>query len=258
MLENFYDEVTKYIENIKVKFEELIQFNEQIKVNRINYYTKEINRIEEEISEIILGRNKLIEDNSDILNLLNDDNFNKFKSIHEKLLKNKESLGELKEIKTAYEKVSEELKSYNKKLELLEDNTDTKDSLKIFNDYFSKLSEKVIGQRLILISSKGFPLKLSNIDDGVGTGHRKTITLLLDISYVKLIKEIQKKYPRFFVHDVLESIDEHNMKYIVDAIEEVNAQFIFAILKEKINNYDFIDDNDIVLQLSEENKLFKV
>lgn len=258
LLEDFYKEVKQSIEGVKVKFEELIKFNEQIKANRINYYTAQISQLEEKISETIKFRNKLIEDNSDILNLLNDDNFAKFKSIHEKLLKNKESLGELNEINTVYQKVSNDLACYTKKLESLGDDIKYTDSMKMFNDYLSKLSQKVIGQRLFLIPSDGFPLKLSNIDDGVGTGHRKTITLLLDIAYVHLINKLQLNYPSFFVHDVLESIDEHNMKNIVNAIEEVHAQFIFAILKEKIDNYDFIDEKDIILQLSEDNKLFKV
>src|SRR5699024_6510976 len=191
LLEDFYKEVNQSIEGIKVKFEELIKFNEQIKANRISYYTTQINQLEERISETINFRNKLIEDNSDILNLLNDDNFDKFRSIHEKLLRNKESLGELNEINTAFQKVSNELDNYTKKLESLGDNTKYTDSMKMFNDYLSKLSEKVIGQRLFLIPSDGFPLKLSNIDDGVGTGHRKTITLLLDIAYVYLIKKLQ-------------------------------------------------------------------
>lgn len=258
LLEDFYKDVNQNIEGLKVKFEELIKFNEQIKANRINYYTKQISYLEEKISKTIDFRNKLIEDNLDILNLLNDDDFDKFKSIHGKLLKNKESLGELNEINTAYLNVSNELDNYAKKLESLGDDIQNTASIKMFNDYLSKLSEKVIGQRVFLIPSEGFPLKLSNIDDGVGTGHRKTITLLLDITYVHLIKKLQLNYPRFFVHDVLESIDEFNMKNIVEAIDEVNAQFIFAILKEKIDNYNFIDEKDIILQLSEDNKLFKV
>src|SRR5699024_6378432 len=147
----------------------------------------------------------------------------------------------------AYTNVTNEILKSQKELDKLESNIPDKSNLEIFNDFFSELSEKVLGQRLYLISSSGFPLKLSNIDDGAGTGHRKTITLLLDISYVHLLRTLNIDHPFFFIHDVLESIDEHNMKFIVKAINEVKAQFIFAILNEKISDYNFIEDEDIIL-----------
>lgn len=258
LLKEFYKDVTKNIDHINVKFDELIKFNEQIRKNKIRYYTKELERIESEIEQLSNSRINIIEKNSDILNLLDDDNFEKYKSIHEKVLKNKEALGELNEIKRAYTKVETSIEDYERRLNKIEKSDSNKKYLEVFNDFFSNLSKEVIGQRLYLTPNSDFPLKLSNIDDGVGTGHRKTITLLLDISYVHLLSKFKINYPRFFVHDVLESLDEHNMKSIVRAIEDVKAQFVFAILKEKIDNYDFIDEDDIVLTLSEDNKLFKV
>ncbi len=92
----------------------------------------------------------------------------------------------------------------------------------------------------------------------LGTGHRKTVTLLLDIAYVSLIEDLKLDYPKFFVHDVLETIDEHNFKKIVQFINENGSQFVFAILNEKIENYAFVTESDKILQLSKESKLFKI
>lgn len=258
LLKEFYNDITKNIEGIKIKFDELIKFNQQIRKNKINYYTRELKQLKKQLISTNSDRNELVDKNSELLNLLEDDNFEKYKFIHEKLLKNKESLGELNEVKTAYENILNNIHTSKTELEKLEEKKTTINSLEIFNDYFSELSKKILGQRLYLAISSGFPLKISNIDDGVGTGHRKTITLLLDISYVYLLKQLNINHPYFFIHDVLESIDEHNMESIVNAIDEVKAQFVFAILNEKISDYNFIKEKDIILKLSEDEKLFKI
>lgn len=116
----------------------------------------------------------------------------------------------------------------------------------------------IFGQRLYLTRSSPFPIKLSNVDDGIGTGHRKTITLLLDIAYVSFINELDLDYPKFFVHDVIETINKHNFLNIVNFINQNESQFIFAILNEKISPYTFIQEEDKRLKLSTENKLFKL
>jgi recombinational DNA repair ATPase RecF len=119
------------------------------------------------------------------------------------------------------------------------------------------MSNQVLKQRLYISSNKPFPLKLSNVDDGLGTGFRKTITLLFDIAYVSFIKEMKLDFPKFFVHDVLETIDEQNFYKIYKFINLNESQFIFAVLNEKIIKYDFINDSDIRLKLSQEQRLFK-
>lgn len=128
----------------------------------------------------------------------------------------------------------------------------------LFNEYLTNYSNEIFGQRLYLTRENTFPLKLSNVDEGLGTGYRKTITLLLDIAYVSFLKELDLNYPKFFVHDVLETVDEHNLSKIVEFINENDSQFVFAMLNEKIKDYSFIDEDDRVLRLSKDDKLFKI
>lgn len=67
------------------------------------------------------------------------------------------------------------------------------------------------------------------------------------------------KCPKFVVHDVLENIHQNDFYQTIDLIKKQNFQYIAAILKQSIEMHDNIDmDKDIILTLSEDEKLFLI
>ncbi|MFJ7698945.1 hypothetical protein [Lysinibacillus fusiformis] len=258
LLLDFYHEISSQFDGISKKFNDLIEFNKQIHQNKINYYSKRLSKINKSLNNLKARRNLIIENNKELISLINEDNYPEFEKIQKELLTQSELLGELKKVKLIFENLTKNLKKKNSAIADLDFSEESTDNLSKFNEYLTELSNTVFGQRLYLTSSEPFPIKLSNVDDGIGTGHRKTITLLLDIAYVSFINELELDYPRFFIHDVIETIDEHNFLNIVNFINNNDSQFVFAILNEKIKKYSFIQDEDIRLRLSIDNKLFGI
>lgn len=258
LLEKFYNEIKMDFTAISKQFKDLIDFNNKIKQNKIKYYKNRVEKISDKILEMTKQRDSIISQNKDVVSLINEDNYSVFESYHQELVKQSELLGELKKVLEIYQGLTKQLIREEQMLSELDSKHNENDNLFLYNSFLSDISQTIFGQRLYLSKDNKFPLKLSNIDDGVGTGHRKTITLLIDIAYVSFLNELDLNYPKFFVHDVLETIDEHNMKNIVNFIESNGSQFIFGVLNEKIKDYDFIDEADKILILNQENKLFKL
>ncbi|WP_186008730.1 hypothetical protein [Planococcus maritimus] len=258
LLLEFYNEINVEIENISKNFEELVSFNNQIKQNKLSYYSKRLESLNAELKSIIEKRDSFINENKNIIRLINEENYTEFEKLHKELLNQSELLGELNKVKSIYESLTSDLKLKEERLDEFQDSEVDSDNLSKFNEYLIQYSYLIFGQRLYLSPHSPFPVKLSNVDDGIGTGHRKTITLLLDIAYVSFINELNLDYPRFFVHDVIETVDKYNFQNIVNFINENNSQFIFAILNEKISDYPFINETDKRLKLSIEDKLFMI
>jgi uncharacterized protein YydD (DUF2326 family) len=258
MLLEFYQDVERSMGDVSKEFNELIEFNNSIKQNKVTYYSNRLNKIDSEISEMTRLRESIINENKKVISIIDEDNFQDFENIHKELIAQSEQLGVLTKVLEIYNDLTSELINKTKEYEEISGNSDSFDNLSRFNEYLTKYSYEVFGQRLYLTRENSFPLKLSNVDDGLGTGYRKSITLLLDIAYVSFINELKLNYPKFFVHDVLETVDEHNLGKIVEFINGNESQFIFAILNEKVKNYSFIKDTDKILRLSKDSKLFGI
>lgn len=259
ILYNFYNEVTKKIDNISKEFEELIDFNKKIKRNKIEYYQNRLSDIQKDIDEMEYRRELIINQNKDAITLINEENFSEYEKKYNSLLAENQLLGELYKVINIYNEKIEQLTKKEKELLELENNQTKTDNITTFNNFFSKYTELALGQRLYIYpNNSGFPVGISNFDDGFGSGYKKTITLLLDIAYVSFLNKLDLDYPRFIVHDELETIDEFNFDKVVETINQNGTQFIFGILNEKIEGYSFIDENDIILRLSSDNKLFRV
>lgn len=254
----FYKDVEVSLGSINKEFKELVAFNNRIKQNKINYYRNRLEEVNEDLSKKLNSRGEIINENKNIISLINEDNFKEFEIVHKDLIKQSEQLGALSRVQEIYNDLNDKLKKSNDIYKEMNGNSESLDNLSKFNEYLTKYSYEIFGQRLYLTPQKTFPLKLSNVDDGLGTGYRKTITLLLDIAYVSFLNELKLDYPKFFVHDVLETIDEHNLSKVTKFINESGSQFVFAVLNEKIKDYSFINEDDKRLILSKDNKVFKM
>ncbi|QDP39449.1 hypothetical protein FN924_04210 [Radiobacillus deserti] len=258
VLLEFYNDVERSLGNIPKDFNDLVDFNNSIRQNKLSYYRTRLQRVNDDLKEMFKLRENIVNQNKNVISLINQENFNEFETIHRELIEQSEQLGLLSKVQELYNDLIDQLKEKEKDFQEINEKSNSLDNISKFNEYLTRYSFEIFGQRLYLTRENTFPLKLSNVDDGLGTGYRKTITLLLDIAYVSFLNEMDLDYPKVFVHDVLETVDEHNLNKIVDFINENGSQFIFAILNEKIENYSFIDEDDKVLRLSKDNKLFKI
>lgn len=176
------------------------------------------------------------------------------------LERNRSRLDDLEKIKNKETELNEKLLKYTK-LEK-EENKNFENNISIFNAYFQKLMERLTSSRQILAyepDPEKFPLTIPTIVEGTSTGTKKTMVLAYDIAYQKFSKKIDKKVPNFVVHDILENIEGRVLHEIINEIESSDFQFIFAILKEKLNSSNISEEeqNKIeVLTLAQDDRLF--
>ena len=133
--------------------------------------------------------------------------------------------------------------------------------MKSFNSYFTALAEKINGEKPILVYSTAtdeFPVSITDID-GSSTGTRKSLLAAYDLAYQQFAQENGVQVPHFVVHDVVENIEGDNFSAILEAANNINCQYIVAVLKEKLDSSGIPEDvqrTSEILALSSDDMFF--
>ncbi|MBL1228278.1 DUF2326 domain-containing protein [Enterococcus sp. BWB1-3] len=263
VLETLYKETSEIFLNLNKEFSQLVEFNNQLLVNKTSFYESLLLEKEEEVKQLKSSLDLMFEKNKDAILLIDSKNVEKYYDIQRELEKYQELSGGVKEV---YERV----KSYNSERETLiarlaeididKEGIDKK--IEYFNSYFSEYSYSLSNESYLIYyvqADNGFPLGITGSESGTfSTGTKKSTILAFDLAYLKYAEHYEIKGPKFIIHDVLESMDDNAFKNLVDIMNRIDGQYIVAVLKEKISSYDFVSQEMIKLELSTDNKLFKV
>lgn len=246
---------------------ELLEFNQALVINKANFLDATVKDIKQTIEKLQRSLDDFLSKNSNLIGLIKSNDIDKYDALVEEytesqknLERNRSRLDDLEKIKNKETELNEKLLKYTK-LEK-EENKNFENNISIFNAYFQKLMERLTSSRQILAyepDPEKFPLTIPTIVEGTSTGTKKTMVLAYDIAYQKFSKKIDKKVPNFVVHDILENIEGRVLHEIINEIESSDFQFIFAILKEKLNSSNISEEeqNKIeVLTLAQDDRLF--
>ena len=68
------------------------------------------------------------------------------------------------------------------------------------------------------------------------------------------------KRPTFVIHDSIEDVDVNQVFDIFNIADNLDGQYIVALLGDKISGKEFLKfkKNSVILELSENNKFFKL
>lgn len=258
VLNELYKDILK-LEIAKKSFDELIDFNLKLKSNRIEYYQIKVNQLQSNLSAKKEERNILLQRNKEFLEVISEDNFERFNEASKALLIERERNGEWSRVLEIEVDLSDQIVDLEKDLDKINSEKMEVTFLQSFNEKFTSYASDILKQSLYYVTTEsGFPIKIANNTEGLGTGYKKTVAILSDIAYINTAQQLDVPSPYFFIHDVLEMVDKANLRKITKIINESNIQFLFAILEEKIDEYEFVEEKDRVLKLSNQNKLFKV
>ena len=263
-LKEFYDDVKLNISNLNKKFEELVLFNSKLNKNQISTYRKLLEIKNQKLNDINKKKEEFYEQNKDYMFLIESGNLDDYLNLQDNLNNYQTRLGECYNARDIYFEYDTKLKAFRKnlerELEKNKNNNNVQENLKIFNSYFTEYSKKTAGAEYFLYyNDNGFPLSISNVDGSFSTGTRKTAIISFDLAYIKYSKTMNISCPKFVVHDVLESIYQNDFYQTIELIKQEKFQYIAAILNQSISMHDNIDeDKDIILRLSEQEKLFLI
>ena len=262
-LKEFYNDVKLNISDLNKKFEELVLFNSELNKNQISTYKKLLEIKTQKLNDVNMKKEEFYQQNKDYMFLIESGNLDEYLNLQDNLNNYQTGLGECYNARDIYSEYDTKLDEFRKKLEeKLEKNKDNnvQENLKTFNSYFTDYSKKTAGAEYFLYyNDNGFPLSISNVDGSFSTGTRKTAIISFDLAYIKFSKIMNISCPKFVVHDVLENIYQNDFYQTIELIKKEKFQYIAAILSQSISMHDNIDeDNDIILRLSEQEKLFLI
>ena len=265
-IKSLYEKAKSLITNIQVSFEDTVKFHNDLISEKLEYITKELPEIEQQIrkikSEIIVLRNE--EDTlTETLNksaLVED-----FEQTILDLNKQFERKGNLEEQKRLWLYSQEKLADIDDNLNKINQGISSKDSqiqnrITEFNKYFSVMSNRLYGETYLLSSQKnekGYELIVTNLEENPSTGKKKGQIAAFDFAYIQFADKLDIECLHFIMHDQLETIHDNQLNTIVEVANSINGQYIVPILRDKIPSNIDISEFEI-LSLSQDDKLFRI
>lgn len=261
VLRNIYDETKNNFDGLVRSFDELVAFNKQLITNKISYFQSQRTKLEERINQLNVEKNDLFKKYKDVVLLIKDSDVNGYVTLQAELEEKTKSLGRLEKVIENYSDLTLQKKEAEDQLKTLQDipTVDPKENLSIFNDYFTTYSRAINQEPYLLYrTEKGFPLALENIESGFSTGTKKSAIAAFDLAYQSYATDKKIPHPHFIVHDVIETMDEVGLNNIIKITKQIGCQYIVAVLQDKIKGNPNVNEADIRLELSKDNKFFKV
>ncbi len=268
-LEFIYKEAKSFNVDVHKKFDELVSFHNAMVHNRIEFIEGQLEEKENAKKEYLQLIKDLVEEKKSIKGELIDADLFSFltginQDIENLLIKKGEIQHAIELIENQTEKkdsILNQICEIDSKLNL----EGVEDTLKIFNNYFSKYCYDLYGERFVLAfnenwkKEKKFPITLGSVDGKMGDGKKKAIIVAFDLAYIQFSLELGLKGPLFVIHDKLENVHINQLKTIFEFCNDFSGQYIIPILRERVSAIDSkIIEDATVLTLSAENKFFGI
>ena len=179
----------------------------------------------------------------------------------EKKGQDKKLLDELAELESEISTINKSLEKI--KIELDKNLKDFNEKLAIFNESFSNYSKLLYDTEFFVsYDPEEDPIKFytKNVGGNEGSGKKQAIVSAFDFAYIDFITKLNFNFPHFLAHDKVELIDINKLEILFDISNNINGQFIVPIIYDKIEqSYSKYKENgNIILELSENEKLFKI
>ncbi|WOE40812.1 AAA family ATPase [Acinetobacter chinensis] len=269
-IELMYKEANYYNINIHKKFEETVNFHNQMLLNEMNYLKKEILKKNEVIQSLNMVRESLNFKYSELLEELSqqgslaeytriNDEITKLSVENERI---KVILDKIRVSEEERQKIQEELEETLKKID---DNISKfkKERIDIFNEYFSKYSVDLYKQRNILSFECKEGIYHFNVipqESNAGSGKRQNLVSVFDLAYSAFIQDerVNLPYPNFFTQDKVEIIDASDFSKLQKICQSSKSQFIFPMIEDKFNTLKLTKESVVILEIDEKNKFFNI
>jgi len=256
---------------LKRSYEDLVVFHNQVILNKVTLLSKDVKGYKEEAEGIKVKIDDLHSQESGIFKKMKEPDalksisqiYNEQSSIREQIAGVEALLKKIEETKELIESLEA---SKGKIINEISNNTDQLDNnVEKFNEYFGDLSKNFYGDRYIFdlefdSEKEKCQFEVANISPNPTGGKKKGELGAFDLAYIEFIKEVKLKRPAFVVHDSIEDVDVNQVYDIFQKADQLNGQYIIALLSDKISDPQFskFKSESIILELSENDKFFKI
>lgn len=266
-------------EQISKTYEQLVDFNNKITVERSKYVEKQILELEEQLTDVVESIDNLHKEKSlKAASLQQSDLFEKFKSLSRDLILINIEINEINRKLELANLIKDKNKEHRK---LSDDKQDIFDAIlldresvtqsesnvyKKIKDNFSNFVETVLSKTG---SIKTIQNEEGNLDffagfynnsfeftsESDGHSYKKILCIAYDLAVCTAYQD--KSYMRFLYHDgALETLDNRKkinfLNYIRSECETSNNQYIITVIDSDIPRGFSFDDSEIILNLHDE------
>lgn len=261
VLKNIFEDTKSNFEGLAKTFDELVAFNNQLLTNKVAYFEKQQADLLKGLEGLSTEREQLFNRYRDVVLLIKNNDVEGYVKLQASLEEKTNNLGRLEKIQELHEELSSAKEDAEGELAKLEKipKVDPKTSLSEFNDFFTPYSKAITDESYLLYKTdSGFPLALDNVESGFSTGTKKSAIAAFDLAYQSYAEKNSIAHPKFIIHDVIETMDTPGLTNTIKIARQIGCQYIVAVLKDKIENNDSIDDADVKLMLTKSDKFFRV
>ena len=229
-----YQQAKMFVENIQRTFENLINYHNKMIIEKSNFIAEDLPQIEQDIK-------------------------NKEKYL-EQLIKEEVILGEKvskSDTMQDFDKLITQISDMSRRRGQLEE------KINLLNSYFAKISNDLYGKQYALSVNKkntkngNLVYKFSVIDVNMSSGQKQGEILCFDLAYILFADNQQIPCLHFLLNDKKELMHNNQLHKVSEFLKENKLQLVFSVLKDKLPA-ELINNENVILKLSQENKLFRV
>jgi len=267
-IRELYNEAEKLIPSIQKKFEDVLNFHNQMVDKKVEFVEQQLIATEKKANKLEIQLTSLLKNESKILRTLSDmgsfENLailqKEINQLYEKKGKQNQFISLIEEETNTQKELKDVLEQLNKKVQ--RHLKDFEEKITAFNFYFSDYSKKLYDEKYILtqdVSDTGtVTFEIDNVQGNVGSGKKKAQISAFDLAYISLQNELNSDFPRFVFHDSIEDVHKNQIKTLFEISNTIDGQYIVSILRDKIS---FLGDEYLtyhkILSLSQEEMFFK-
>jgi uncharacterized protein YydD (DUF2326 family) len=270
-LEIIYQQATSQITGIQKTFDDLVNYHNQMIVEKAKFITKELPSLEKSVADKNESLKKLLSEEKKLASIISkSESFEELELLIIEMNEKFRKKGEYENVIQQLEEVESNMKDYNKQLteideELFSDDFEqvVKTQLNKFNKYFAAISNNLYGEQYalkydIITNRKNQRLyKFNAFNTNLSSGKKQGEISCFDIAYTLFADEENIPCLHFLLNDKKELMHDNQLVKIADFVNKNNIQFVASILKDKLPE-ELNDEKYFVVKLSQSDKLFRV
>ena len=270
-LEILYTEATLNISGIQKTFNDLVTYHNSMLKEKIKFVTAELPVLIKNIEAEEISIKMLLEQERELTEkIAKSDSFDKLEKIIAELNEKYRTKGEYETIISQIEEIDNNLDELKKEIASIDEylfSSDYEKLLKIqinkFNKHFSAISNELYGEKYALKSEKVVNkknqqvYKFSAFNANMSSGKKQGEILCFDLAYTLFADEEKLSCLHFLLNDKKELMHDNQLNKVSDFIRSRNIQLVVSILRDKLPE-KLINEAQVIIELSQESKLFKI
>lgn len=270
-LNQIYQQASSVLGKLQKSFEDMVNYHDNMIAEKAKFISNELPSIESKIEKHNRELNALLKKEAELsLIISKSDSFEELEILIGELNEKYRLKGEYENIIQQLDEVEDNIKSYNKTLdsidnELFSDDFEltVKTQLNKFNKHFTSVSELLYNEKYALKydkikNKKGQRLyKFSAFNTNFSSGKKQGEISCFDIAYTFFADEENIPCMHFILNDKKELMHDNQLVKIAELVNKNDIQFVASILKDKLPE-ELNKDEYFIVELSEDDKLFQI